>query len=260
MGTPEQFPASLDDLFKTAVALDNSPHVTEEMAQHFFAKAGVLPLIENKYVFADFRKQLKKLQASGGIRKQYDIGKNVEEFTITRVSDNVEIHCLHNVNVTIQLIGQDRPDAQYVLGVEYGVTGIPDFLAIAHASCCTVQVGCSVRESKHLKGLIFIMPVELAEEEQVHVQVRWTLSLDAYQRFLKVTGKWLCNYKPAASARKEKRALKLMHGRKTRMNAVLKSPHAPQDVEPKDAGDIRFQELKWHKMVMKLLERELHRM
>ena len=27
-------------------------------------------------------------------------------------------------------------------------------------------------------------------------------------------------------------------------------------VKPKDAGDIRFQEFKWHKMVMKLLERE----
>ena len=101
-----------------------------------------------------------------------------------------------------------------------------------------------------------MMPVELAEGEHFNVQVRWTLSRDAYQRFLKVTGTWLCNYKPAASARKEKRALKLMHGRKTRMNAVLGSPHAPQDVKPKDAGDIRFQEFKWHKMVMKVLERE----
>ena len=80
MGTPENVPASLDSLFKTALVLDNSPHITEEMAEQFFAQAGVLPLIENKYVFADFQKQLKKLQASGGIRKQYDIGKNVEEF------------------------------------------------------------------------------------------------------------------------------------------------------------------------------------
>ena len=104
--------------------------------------------------------------------------------------------------------------------------------------------------------LIFTMPVELADGVRFNVVIRWTLSLDAYRRFLKVTGKWLANYKPAASATKEKMALKLMHGRKTRMNAVFKSPHAPQDVEPKDAGDIRLWEFKWHKMVMKLLERE----
>ena len=224
MGTPEHSPERLDNLLQTALVLDNtkdrsddglSPDITEEMAQQWLAEMGLLPLAENKYVFADFQKQLKKLKATGGIRRQYDIGKNVEDFTMTRVSDDVKTHCRQNVDATIQLIGQDREDAHYALEVKYGIAGLPDFLGIARASCCTVQVGCTVRECKNLQGFIFIMPVELAEGEHVNVQVRWTLSRDAYRRFLKVTGTWLCNYKPAASEKAEKKALKLMHGPKT---------------------------------------------
>ena len=222
MGTPEKHPDCFDGLFRMAAVLDAdstvgglSPIITEEMAERLFAEAGVLPLVENKYVFADFREEMKKLKLRGGTCKRYDIVTNMNDFKITRVSDDVETHCRHNVTATIQLLGLDRPDAHYVLEVKYGLPSIPDFFATAHVSCCTVEVGCTVHGSKDLKGMILLMPVELAEGEHVNVQITWTLSPDAYERFLKVTGTWLCNYKSNTSEKAEKKALKLMHGAKT---------------------------------------------
>jgi hypothetical protein len=226
MGTPKDNPDCFDGLVRMAAALDAdstvgglSPVMTEEMAERLFAEAGVLPLVENKYVFEDFRKDmkklLKKLRLSAGTCQRYDVGTNMNDFKIRRVSDDLETHCRHNVTVTIKLIGQDLPDAHYALEVEYGIPGIPNFFAIAHVSCCTVQVGCTVHGSKDMKGMIFLMPVELAEEEHVNVQVTWTLSPDAYERFLKVTGMWLCNYKSNTSVKAEEKALKMMHGPKT---------------------------------------------
>ena len=224
MGTPENSPESLDELFRLALLLDEDATVggmavTEEVAERLFAAAGVLTLVHNKYVFEDFRKEMKKLmkklRLNGGTCQRYDVVTNMNDFKITRVSDDLETHSRHNVTVMIKLIGQDRPDAHYALEVKYGLPGIPDFFAIAHVSSCTVQVGCTVLGSKDKKAMVFLMPVELAEDEHVYVQVTWTLSLDAYERFLKVTGTWLCNYKPASSEKAEKKALKLMHGPKT---------------------------------------------
>ena len=198
----------------------SAPELTEEMAEEWLAKMGLLSLVENGDEFAECQKQLKKMKGRGRVCKQYDIGDNIEVFTMTRVLDNVETHRRHNVDATIMLFGADGADARYVLQVKYGIPGIPDFLAITHASCCTVVVGCSVHECKDLKGLVFTMPIELADGVQFIVEISWTLSQDAYRRFLKVTGTWLANYKPAASAMKEKKALKLMHGPKTKCKDV----------------------------------------
>ena len=162
--------------------------LTEEMAEQWLAKMGLLSLVENGDEFAECQKQLKKMKGRGRVCKQYDIGNNIDVFTMTRVLDNVETHRRHNVDATIMLFGPDRPDARYVLQVKYGIPGIPDFLAITHASCCTVVAGCSVPECKNLKGMIFTMQVELADGVQFNVEISWTLSQDAYRRFLKVTG------------------------------------------------------------------------
>ena len=109
--------------------------LTEEMAEQWLAKMGLLSLVENGDEFAECQKQLKKMKGRGRVCKQYDIGNNIDVFTMTRVLDNVETHRRHNVDATIMLFGPDRPDARYVLQVKYAIPGIPDFLAITHALC-----------------------------------------------------------------------------------------------------------------------------
>ena len=109
-----------------------------------------------------------------------------------------------DVDATIMLFGLDRPDARYALQVKYGLPGIPDVIVIAPASCCTV-LNCSIDGCKDSRGLNFTMPVELADGVQFTVEIRWILSQDNYRRFLKLTGTWLANHKPTASASKEKK-------------------------------------------------------
>ena len=49
--------------------------LTEEMAEQWLAKMGLLSLVENGDEFAECQKQLKKMKGRGRVCKQYDIGK-----------------------------------------------------------------------------------------------------------------------------------------------------------------------------------------
>ena len=196
MGTPKGCPD-----------MDNwAPELTEEVAEQWLAEMGLLPLVENQHVFAEFREQLKKLK--GG--KQYNIGNKANVFSMIRMLDDEVTHRRRSVDAMIMLFGEGRPDAQYALQVTQYFPGMPDICVIAPVSCCTV-LHCAIEGSTD-KGLNFTMPVELADGVQFNVEMRWILSQDAYRRFLKLTGTWLANHKPGASARQEKKALELMHG------------------------------------------------
>jgi hypothetical protein len=233
-GTPQAIePADqLPSLLQRSLVLDEKkdppdvetdnlrPDITEEMAERILAEMGLLYLVQNKEVFAKYKKQLNTLRARGGIRKQYDIGKNQQLFMMTRVRDDVETHRSNKVDSTIMLFGGDRPDARYVLLVKYNIPGIPDMVGVADASSCFVQVGCKVRASDNLKGLRLTMPLKLDGGVEYSVELSWTLPLDAYARFLKVTGMWMVNFKPHSSATKENKAIKLLQGAKSKSNDV----------------------------------------
>ena len=79
--------------------------LTKEMAEQWLAEMGLLPLVENQHVFAEFREQLKKLK--GG--KQYNIGNKANVFSMIRMLDDEVTHRRRNVDATIMLFGEGRP-------------------------------------------------------------------------------------------------------------------------------------------------------
>ena len=203
------------------------PELTEEMAQQWLEKMGLLSVVENEDEFEEFQKQLRKLKGSGTGYKKYDVGKRENMFSMTRLPDNEQTHFWSDVDATITLFGKGG-NAQFGLEVKHNIPGIPAVSLIAPASWCTVKNG--EIEGSQNKAIIFTMPVKLADGVKFNVEVRWRLSPDEFVRFMKVNGTWLANHKSGASVRQQKKALEMMRGPKT---GVSHGPH-PSDKKDKD--------------------------
>ena len=207
---------------------DLPPELTEETAEQWLEKMGLLSVVENGDEFKEFQQELMKLKGGNGGYKKYDIGKKENMFSMTRLPDNEQTHFWSDADATITLFGNGGSNAQYGLEVKHNIPGIPAVSLLAPAWWCTVKNG--EIEGSQNKAIIFIMPVKLADGVKFNVEVRWRLSPDEFVRFMKVNGTWLANHKSGASVKQQKKALEMMRGPKT---GVSHGPH-PSDKKDKD--------------------------
>ena len=162
---------------------DWKKELTEEMAEEWFAKAGLLLLVKRDEDLEHFNKELKKLTRAGGY-KQYDIGKRSNyDFSMTSVAENEKQFDWSYGQASVMLFNYKRPDAKYAVRVEHGLPNMPVVSLIAPASSCSLLEG-KIKGTND-KVLVFNMPVEMSDGVHFNAQLRWTLNPQDFSRYMK---------------------------------------------------------------------------
>ena len=127
--------------------------LTDQALQSFADAMQYQTIIENASVFAETEKELRRLRIEDAVQEEYKIGPRYPNvFEMTRIRDGAETHRREGVDATLMLFDQNckGEEAKYVLRVQSGRDGVPDFLAVADASNCVVMHG-NARAEKGLK-------------------------------------------------------------------------------------------------------------